>query len=208
MAGLDAEHAAKCRWTDHRAIGLRSDRQRHHACRHSLSGTRTTSRRASASGRVDCVSCPGWKIGTFVVTVLPMMTAPASRSLRTAALSASGRRPKKIRRTTFGRIVRGVEDVLDFDRNAVQRPGALATGLAAIERRRLRQRVLRIQMDESVDFAPRQPQSARGRRAYSLRRKSRRARFPIAASTRSQRSYVRRHRGSSAATASCPARNT
>ena len=178
MAGLDAEHAAKCGWTDHRAIGLRSDRQRHHACRHRRSRTRR--RAAGRPLQVARISCLAWmEIGKFRRHRL----ADDDRS-RLAQLADSGAvgiwpAPRKNRRTAFGRIVRGVEDVLDSDRNAVQRPGALATGLAAIERTRLRQRVLRIQMDESVDFARRQPQSAPGRRAYSPRRKSRRARFPM-----------------------------
>ena len=206
MAGLDAEHAAKCGWTDHRAIGLRSDRQRHHACRHSRSRTRR--RAAGRPLQVAWIACLAWmEIGKFRRHRL----ADDDRS-RLAQLADSGAvgiwpAPRKNRRTAFGRIVRGVEDVLDSDRNAVQRPGALATGLAAIERTRLRQRVLRIQMDESVDFAldSRNPLQAGARIVLGGNRAARDFRCSL---DRCQRSYVRRHRGSSAATASCPARNT
>src|SRR5207244_9469198 len=59
---------------------------------------------------------------------------------------------RKNRRTAFGRIIRGVEDVLDPDRDAMQRPDPFAIGLAAVKRTRLRQGVLRIQMDEGVDL--------------------------------------------------------
>src|SRR5262245_6514835 len=57
------------------------------------------------------------------------------------------------RRAAFGRIVGGVEDVLDPDRNAVQRTEAPAFRLVAVERARLRQRMLGIEVGERLDFA-------------------------------------------------------
>src|SRR5262249_7798065 len=39
---------------------------------------------------------PGWKYANSVVTVLPMMTAPAARSFATTVASLRGRRPAPI----------------------------------------------------------------------------------------------------------------
>ena len=45
------------------------------------------------------------------------------------------------RRAAFGRVVGGVEDVLDADRNAMQRADRMAVAAALVERARLRQRI-------------------------------------------------------------------
>ena len=56
-----------------------------------------------------------------VVTVLPMITAPASRSRVTAVQSRIGLRPLSNGEPHSVRIIGDVEDVLDRDRDAVQR---------------------------------------------------------------------------------------
>ena len=57
------------------------------------------------------------------------------------------------RRTELGRIVRGVDDVLDRDRNAVQRTERVALHAALVERARLREHMLAIEMGERPDLA-------------------------------------------------------
>ena len=53
----------------------------------------------------------------------------------------------------LGRHVGGVEDVLDADRNAVQRPHRLAVGAGFVERARLAAGVLRIEKGPGLDVA-------------------------------------------------------
>ena len=88
-----------------------------------------------------------------MVTVLPMMTAPAARSLATTVASCRGRRPAASGGAELGRIVRGVDDVLDRDRNAVQRAERVAQRAALVERARLRQHMLAVEMSERPDLA-------------------------------------------------------
>ena len=57
-----------------------------------------------------------------MVTVLPMMTAPAARSRATAVAVAHRPAAGEQRRAAFGRVIGGIEDVLDRHRHAVQRP--------------------------------------------------------------------------------------
>src|SRR3954451_16534299 len=57
------------------------------------------------------------------------------------------------RRTEFGRIVRGVDYVLDRDRNAVQPTERVALHAALVERPRLREHMLAIEMRERLDLA-------------------------------------------------------
>ena len=54
------------------------------------------------------------------------------------------------RGTEFGRIVRGVDDVLDRDRNAVQRAERVAQHTALVEHPRLRKHMLAIEMGERL----------------------------------------------------------
>jgi len=61
--------------------------------------------------------------------------------------------PCKNWRSALGRIIGGVENILDADRNAVQRADALAICLFAIEFASLLQCVLWIDMDKRVDLA-------------------------------------------------------
>src|SRR5262249_58251712 len=60
---------------------------------------------------------------------------------------------RRERRSEFGRVIRGVDDVLDRDRNAVQRAEGVALRAALVERARLRERVLAVEMDERFDLA-------------------------------------------------------
>ena len=63
-----------------------------------------------------------------------------------------GPAPGQERRAAFGRIVAGVDDVLDPDRNAVQRTQRHAPALALVERARLRDGMVGIEMGEGADF--------------------------------------------------------
>src|SRR5512139_1440296 len=56
-------------------------------------------------------------------------------------------------RATFGRIVRGIENILDADWNPVQRADALAICLKPVERARLLECMFGIEMGESLDIA-------------------------------------------------------
>ena len=95
---------------------------------------------------------PGVKVASSVVTVLPMMTAPARRSAVTQAASAVGWRPAVGAAAVLGRHVGRVDDVLDADRHPVQRADALALACAAIGGARLRQRVLGIEELPGLDL--------------------------------------------------------
>jgi len=53
----------------------------------------------------------------------------------------------------LGRIIRGVDDILDRDRNAVQRAKRVAQRAALVERACLRQHVLAVEMNERPDLA-------------------------------------------------------
>src|SRR5262249_43954864 len=57
------------------------------------------------------------------------------------------------RRAELGRIIRGVDDVLDRDRNTVQRPDRAAFRAALVECARLRKHAVAIDMDERPDLA-------------------------------------------------------
>src|SRR6516162_833746 len=57
------------------------------------------------------------------------------------------------RRPELGRVIRGVDDVLDRDRDAVQRTNRVAVRAALVERARLRERALTVDMDECFDLA-------------------------------------------------------
>ena len=64
---------------------------------------------------------PGWVEAISVVTVLPMMMPWASRSDLTQAASRFGLAPLEELAAVLRRHVGGVDDVLDADRQAVQR---------------------------------------------------------------------------------------
>ena len=68
----------------------------------------------------------GSKLAYCVVTVLPRSTAPAWRSLRTTVGVLAGDAVRPEPRAGRGRPVEDVEDVLDAERDAVQRAAPLA----------------------------------------------------------------------------------
>ena len=68
----------------------------------------------------------GVSSASSVVTVLPMMTAPALRRAATQVRVALGAAAGENRRAVLGRQVGGVEDVFDADRHAMQRRPALS----------------------------------------------------------------------------------
>src|ERR1700739_4731927 len=72
-----------------------------------------------------------------------MMTAPAARSLG----------PPRGGGAELGRIIRSVDDVLDRDWDAVQRPERVALRAPLVEPAGLGQRMLAVEMDERLDLA-------------------------------------------------------
>ena len=88
-----------------------------------------------------------------VVTVLPMMTAPASRRLATTSASDLGDPvgPALRRRRPSG-SPGDVDDVLDADRNTMQRPAVVAGLQLVVERASLLERPLAIEHDPGVDL--------------------------------------------------------
>src|SRR5262249_53210946 len=57
------------------------------------------------------------------------------------------------RRAALGRVIRRIDDVLDRDRNAMQRADRMAVRAALIEATRLRERMVTIEMRERLDLA-------------------------------------------------------
>jgi hypothetical protein len=57
------------------------------------------------------------------------------------------------RRTALGRIIGGIDDVLDRDRNAVQRPDRVPLLAALIEPACLGERMLAVEMGERLDLS-------------------------------------------------------
>ena len=78
--------------------------------------------RACARAPPGCAVSAGCMKASSVVTVLPMMTAPAARSRATTVASVRGTPAGVEGRAVLGRDAGGVDDVLDPDRQAVQRP--------------------------------------------------------------------------------------
>ena len=89
---------------------------------------------------------PGVMEASSVVTVLPMITAPACaqppHDRRIVPRPAAG----VDRRAVLGRHVGGVDDVLHPDREAVQQPERPAGGAVAVERLRLLQDMVGIEI--------------------------------------------------------------
>ena len=143
---LEAEHAAIGRRAKHRAAGLRAERGRHHEV-----GDRGARSARRAAGRMrDVVRIGGGArrhAGEFAGDGL----AQDHRAGRARERDAGGvgRRPVAAidRRAHLGRQVGGVDDVLDADRHAVQRPARRA----AVELARLRERQFRIDAGPGVD---------------------------------------------------------
>ena len=87
-----------------------------------------------------------------VVTVLPTITAPASRSAATLAAVALAAAAGEQRRTVLGGHVDGFDDVLDSDRHAVDRRERLAGAPAVRGAIRRRPRAGEIERDEGADL--------------------------------------------------------
>ncbi len=213
MAGFDAEHAAKRGRTDHRAVGLRSDRQRHHAGSH---------RRGRARGRAARRAVHVARISRLARMEIGELGCHRLADDHRARLAQPGNRggirfrpaAGENRRAALGRKVGRIKDILDSDRDAVQRANAPATGLVPVERARLRQRVFGIEMGESLNVAFDRLDPAEASGGIFLGR-HRAARDVGGSLHRRQRGHVgsrhfrlSRRRDSSAATASCPARDT
>src|SRR5919204_6670086 len=65
----------------------------------------------------------------------------------------TGAAARRERRAELGRIIGGVDDVLDRDRNAVQPPERMALEAAFVEFARLGKRMLAVEMGEGLDLA-------------------------------------------------------
>ena len=134
-ARLEPDDAAIGRRADHRAAGLRADRQRHHEVGDRRRRAARRAARACASGCAGCEVGPGWRLANSVVTVLPSrIAAGRARQRRRAGIEA---RPAAgiDRRAVAGRHVGGVEDVLDAERHAPEHAApAAAVGLPAPRR--------------------------------------------------------------------------
>jgi hypothetical protein len=78
---------------------------------------------------------PGVKYASSVVTVLPITTAPASRTRGDARRVGARPRSGVDRRAVAGRQVGGVDDVLDSDRHAIEKANRGAHGPPGVELR-------------------------------------------------------------------------
>ena len=152
MARLEAEHAAERRRAHHRAVGLRADRERHHAGRDRGGGAgRRAARRAVEIVRIARLARMeiGELRGHRLADDDGAGGAEPRHHLRVTARAAAG----ELRRAAFGRHVLGVEDILHRHRNAVQRPGRITGETMLVERARLRQRMVGIEADERAHLA-------------------------------------------------------
>ena len=132
LARASSRHAAERRRPSDRAAGLRTDRPQAHA--QATAAAEPLDEPPGVRSRFQGLRVGGGSIqAKWVVTVLPMITAPASRRLATtsasysATLSAQGFEP------AGGRQSRDVDDVLDADRDPVERAPVLAAGELLIE---------------------------------------------------------------------------
>ena len=121
MRGLEGEHAAVARRTDHRAVGLRADRERHHARRH-----RRRRARRGAAGRAFGVVRVARLARVIDGELGGHGLAQDHRARGAQALDHRGvpgrPAPGVQHGAVLGRHVAGIDDVLDADRDAVQRP--------------------------------------------------------------------------------------
>ena len=153
VRGLEADDAAERGRADHRAVGLRADGAGHHAGRHG--GGRAARRAAGrALGVVRIAGLAGMEIGVLGGHGLAHDDraggAQAGHGRRVAARRAA--RPQ--RRAELGGHVAGVEDVLDADRHAVQRPDRLALLAVIVGRLGLPQGVLAVEERPGLRRSP------------------------------------------------------
>ena len=152
MARLDREHAAEGGGPDDRSVGLGAERERHH-----VGGDRRRRSRRGAAGRARVVVRVARRAGMVIRELGGHRLADDDRAGRAQLGDHGGVVPRPAaaadRRAEFGRVIRGIDDVLDRDRDAVQRPDRVALRAALVERARLRERVLAVEMDERLDLA-------------------------------------------------------
>ena len=119
VARLEPDDAAIGGRPDHRAAGLRADRQRHHEIG---DRRRRAARRAARRVQPGCAGCevgPGCRLANSVVTVLPSRIAAGGRGRRRGAGVEARPAAGIDRRAVAGRHVGGVENVLDAERHAL-----------------------------------------------------------------------------------------
>ena len=140
-ARLKADDPAECRRADHRAAGLRAERKRHHVIG---DGRRRTARRAPRRMRGIARIASRGRMQVGELRRRRLAENHAARAPQQRHRRRVGARPVAAidRRAVSGRHVRGVDDVLDSHRYAVQRP----LRRLPVERARLRQRHIRIDM--------------------------------------------------------------
>ena len=140
---LETDDAAIGGRTNGRTVGLATDRERHHVGAHR--GSRTARRTAgSMLGIVRIARLAGKKVSElgrdrFADNHRAGRAQPC-HDCRVARRRASGIN----RRAAFGRHVRGIENIFDRDRHAVQRTDRLTAQTERVGRARLRERVLGI----------------------------------------------------------------
>jgi len=152
MARLDREHAAERGGPDDRSVGLRAERERHHA-----GGHRRRRSRRGAAGRVRVVVRVARRTGMIIGELGRHRLADddGAGGAQLGDYSGVVARPTAAADggAELGRIIRGVDDVLDRDWNAVQRADRVSLRAALVERARLRERVLAVEMGECLDLA-------------------------------------------------------
>ena len=119
-----------------------------------------------------------------------MITAPAARRRATAAASRRGVRPAQSGEPNSVGMIAGVEDVLDAERDPVQRADGLAAPAMLVGSLGLTQGMLAIEERPGLDLRRPPRRCARGRPATSSDEVMRPSRMPAAASTRDERAQA------------------
>ena len=150
-AGLEPHHAAIGGGADHRAAGLRAHRQRRHARRHRRrragGGAAGRVRRVDRVARLRRLKERKLGRGGLAQDQRARRAQPGDRPGvfgRPAALVEDG--------AVLGRHRGGVDDVLDPDRQPVQRPDGPPAGAQAVEPRRLGARLRRVDERPGADL--------------------------------------------------------
>ena len=175
VARLDGEHAAERARADDRAVGLRADGERHHA-----GGDRRGRARGRTAGRVVRVAriarLARMEIGELGRHRLADDDRAGVAQLAHGGGVGVGLAAGQNGRAAFGRIILGVEDILDRDRDAVQRAERPPLPFVAVERARLLAARARGRDERRPARRPRRRRCARGRRASAPRPTAGRAR--------------------------------
>ena len=176
-ARLEAHYSTIRSGANDRAIRLRADSQRNHATRRPRRPIPRRNRPACGFGSCGLRVFPGVKAASSVVTVLPRMIAPALRRRlddrrvvkRPSALVEDG--------AVLGRQIARVDDVLQADRHAMQRPGRSSGGSKAIGGLRLPHGVFGIEVLPGLHLRARARRCVQGTLPPARRPSPRRARF-------------------------------